>query len=228
MSEPDAPTDELTDELIAAIRGGEGERVSALLDAHPELAAAADERGLSALMTAMYHRRPDLAEQIAARRDAFSLHEAVVLGRLETATAALDGGEVGIEDRSPDGFTSLHLAAFFGREELVAELLARGAEVDAVAENPMKVRPLHSAATIESVPICHRLLEAGADANACQEQGYTPLMSAALHGNSELAELLLAHGADPALRAEDGRSARDMASEGGYGDLAARLVEQSG
>jgi uncharacterized protein len=220
MSDASTPRDE----LMAAIRRGDRERVVALLDAHPELAEAVDDQGVSLLTTAMYHRRPDLAEIFAGRRAALTLHEAVVLGRSEAVRTALDDGEGHVEDRSPDGFTPLHLAAFFGREEVVAELLARGAVVGAVAANPMQVQPLHSAAAIQSVAICRRLLEAGADANARQQIGYTPLMSAALHGNAELAELLLAHGADPAARADDGRAARDLAMEGGFEELAARLA----
>jgi ankyrin repeat protein len=36
-------------------------------------------------------------------------------------------------------------------------------------------------------------------------------------------ELLLAHGADPALAADDGRTAADFARDGGHVELAARL-----
>ena len=47
----------------------------------------------------------------------------------------------------PDGFTPLHLAAFFGRLEAAALLVDRGADLEAPSRNPRfpSVRPLHSA-----------------------------------------------------------------------------------
>jgi ankyrin repeat protein len=223
MSDPIPPRDQPRDRLIAAIRSGDGDTLDALLETEPGLAAATDEHGVSLLLTALYHRRPDLAERIAARRSALTLHEAVALGRHAAVVEALDSGEGAVEDRSVDGFTPLQYGAFFGREDVVAELLARGADVGAASANPMKVQPLHSAATIQSVAICRRLLEAGADPDARQQVGYTPLMSAALRGNEELVELLLAHGADPRIVADDGKTARDLALQGGFQTVADRL-----
>ena len=45
------------------------------------------------------------------------------------------------------------------------------------------------------------LINNGADVNAVDDYGYTALIMAAIHGRSEIALLLLAHGADPNLRA---------------------------
>ena len=43
--------------------------------------------------------------------------------------------------------------------------------------------------------IATMLLQAGANANACDLRGYTPLMGAACSGNSRIVQQLLAHGA---------------------------------
>ena len=51
------------------------------------------------------------------------------------------------------------------------------------------------------------LLEAGADADVRQQGGFTPLLAAAHADDAELARLLLDHGADRALAADDGRDA---------------------
>ena len=212
------------DELVAAIRGGDAEAVESRLEADPQLASAVDENGVSLLLLALYVRRSDLAERIAARREALNLHEAVALGRLDAMKKALDTGEGAVEDCSADGFTPLHYAAFFGHEQVVAELLERGADANAPSLNAMKVQPLHSAAAIQAVSICRRLLEAGADPNASQELGYTPLMSAALRGNAELVELLLAHGADPRAQTDDGKTAQDLALQGEFVEVADRLA----
>ena len=59
------------------------------------------------------------------------------------------------------------------------------------------------------------LLEAGADPDAVQRGGWTPLHSAAHIGDARTVELLLARGADPAALDDEGRSVADMAAESG-------------
>jgi ankyrin repeat protein len=71
--------------------------------------------------------------------------------------------------------------------------------------------------------VCVVLLDAGADPNARQHGGFTPLLEAAQSRDADLAELLLAHGADSSLALEDGRTAAQLAAEAGDDDLAARL-----
>jgi ankyrin repeat protein len=53
--------------------------------------------------------------------------------------------------------------------------------------------------------------------------GFTPLMEAGLNGQIELIELLLAFGADPALRDGEGRTAGDHARARGHDEAAERL-----
>jgi len=67
------------------------------------------------------------------------------------------------------------------------------------------------------------LLEAGADPNARQERGFVPLHDAAMNGNTALVELLLKHGARADAKTDDGKTARDMATERGHKELAEKL-----
>ena len=67
------------------------------------------------------------------------------------------------------------------------------------------------------------LLDAGADPDARQASGWTPLHSAAHNGDLELVELLLARGADPAAANDDGTTVLSMAEEGGNADVVARV-----
>jgi uncharacterized protein len=67
------------------------------------------------------------------------------------------------------------------------------------------------------------LLEAGADPDAAQAGGYTPMHSAAANGDAPLVDLLIARGADPVRAADDGRTPADLAAERGHDELAARL-----
>lgn len=53
--------------------------------------------------------------------------------------------------------------------------------------------------------------------------GFTPLHEAATRSDGRMAELLLAAGADPALRTDDDRDAATIADAIGAVELAARL-----
>jgi ankyrin repeat protein len=74
-------------------------------------------------------------------------------------------------------------------------LLDAGADPSAVAENPMRVQPLHSAASARNLDGARLLLAAGADPNAGQQGGFLPLDAAVQNGDEAMQELLRAHGA---------------------------------
>jgi ankyrin repeat protein len=59
--------------------------------------------------------------------------------------------------------------------------------------------------------------------NAKAAGGHTALHEAAFRGNLELAQLLLAHGADAAARNDDGHTPLDLAQAQGHATLARRL-----
>jgi uncharacterized protein len=180
---------------------GENGRVSELPSPQSELLEAL-YRGDRATVDAALAEQPDLTIfEAAALGDSDRVRELLLLEPTSTA------------DWSPDGFTALHLAAFFGREAVATELLDRGADVSAVARNPLHVQPLHSAAAGGHTAVARLLLENGADPNARQEGGFVPLHAAAQARNDELYELLLASGADQDAATEDGRTAADFRAD---------------
>jgi ankyrin repeat protein len=67
------------------------------------------------------------------------------------------------------------------------------------------------------------LLARGADANAADRAGVTPLMLAANLGHTTIVDALLALGADPRARANDGWSAAEAARMAGEEALAQRI-----
>jgi len=115
---------------------------------------------------------------------------------------------------SGDGFTPLHLAAFFGQADAVRLLLARGAVVDRNGTGWMTGTPLHAAASGSHASVVRMLLAAGADPNNRQRHGYTPLHSAAANGDLEGVGVLLDAGADPAATNDDGETPLVLAERG--------------
>jgi ankyrin repeat protein len=202
-------------ELFAAIEADDVARVRALLAEEPSLAAARDREGVSALMRARYRSDEGVIEAVAAAVPSLDVFEASSFGDLDRLTELLMFDPVLVTTYSADGFTPLHLAAFFGRPEAVRFLLDRGAEVDAPGTGWMTGTALHSAASSRQPEAVAMLLDAGADPDARQSGGWTPLHAAAQNGDLATVEALLAAGADPAAVNDDGTSVRDLAIEGG-------------
>ena len=213
-----------TDELFAAIAANDSAKIDALLDGDSDLASARNHQGLSAVLAALYCRQEDILAAFLDRRPPLDLFEAAALGLHELLGELLDSGD-DLAAWSADGFSSLHLAAFFGRTATVRVLLERGAPVDRPSRNGMKVTPLHSAAAGHHAGIGALLLAAGADPNARQHGGFAPLHAAAQNGDLPLVQALIDHGADRDARDDDGRTATFFAEEKGYTAIVELLTE---
>ncbi|XP_015268751.1 PREDICTED: ARF GTPase-activating protein GIT2 isoform X3 [Gekko japonicus] len=87
-------------------------------------------------------------------------------------------------------------------------------------------KQLHSSVRTGNLETCLRLLSLGAQANFFHpEKGNTPLHVAAKTGQILQAELLAVYGADPGTQDSSGKTPVDYAKQGGYHELAERLVE---
>lgn len=177
----------------------------------------------SDLLDAVYRGDDAARDAILATRAPADAFEAAAVGDVAALGALLDADSSRASAHAEDGFTLLHLAAFFAHPEAVRLLLARGAPVDEVATNAMRVRPLHSAAAGRDFECVRVLVDAGADVNATQHGGFTPLHAAAQHGDADAVDLLLAAGADVSATTADGRDAAELARAAGHVVLAERL-----
>ncbi|XP_063290647.1 poly [ADP-ribose] polymerase tankyrase-2 isoform X2 [Pelobates fuscus] len=102
----------------------------------------------------------------------------------------------------------LHLAAGYNNLEVAEYLLQNGADVN--AQDKGGLIPLHNAASYGHVDVAALLIKFNACVNAIDKWAFTPLHEAAQKGRTQLCALLLAHGADPALKNQEGQTALDL------------------
>lgn len=107
-------------------------------------------------------------------------------------------------------FTPLMRACKEGRLDIVDELLTLG--VDLAVTNIDGCNALWLACYHGSPGLLQRLIDAGIEIDRQNGNGATCLMYVSSNGKAELVRLLLANGADPALRNLDDFSALDLAS----------------
>ena len=173
------------EELFAAIKAGDAERVRALLAEDPERASARDAAGLSAVLTALYHRQPEALEALLAADPELDVLDAAATGRLDLLRAHVETDQDALARPLARG---LHAAApgrlLRRRRRGPAAARGRDADADADQENPARVRPLHSAVAARDHDAARALLEAGADPDCVQQGGFTPLLAAAHHDDA--------------------------------------------
>jgi ankyrin repeat protein len=182
-------------ELFDAIAAGDVETVQGLVASDATLAGCRNDEGISARMLALYRGDVDMVDALVNAGPDLDVFEAAGLGVEERLEELLAHDASLVDAVAPDGFTALHFAAFFGHPAAARLLVEHGADVSAVATNPMRVQPLHSAAAASCKEIVELLLDRGADPNAEQEGGHVPLDAARRNGDDEIEALLLARGA---------------------------------
>ncbi len=138
----------------------------------------------------------------------------------------------GVNEGDINGFTPLHWAAgtdylktvdstCADRAKVIKLLLDAGAKVNARATY-LRWTPLHS--NWMGLPeVTSTLIANGADVNAQDEDGNTPLM---LSKSAESVRLLLAAGANPYLRNGEGRNALEVARADAFGGEISRVLER--
>lgn len=209
--------------LLDAIGSGDLDAVREVLSRQPERASVGAEEEESPILAALYGNRMEIVDLLLERATP-DLFEAAALGDVPRLRERLAEDPAALGRRTRDGWTSLHLAAFFGHREAAEVLLEAGAPLEATSGNAMANRPLHAAIAGRTDPaVVGSLLRRGADASARAATGVTPLHLAASRGSEPVIDLLLDHGADPAARMEDGSTAADVAESRGHPDVARRL-----
>jgi uncharacterized protein len=123
----------------------------------------------------------------------------------------------GADERLPDdtGKPPIVYAAAGAHLDIVKRLLARNIDINARYRNDLTLLmwasgPDEKAQEAEAIRVVSYLLDAGAHIDDRDDRGRTALMMAAEGGRAEIASLLLARGADPALKDKAGKRAADL------------------
>src|SRR5512145_1879369 len=117
-----------SDELARAIKAGEVGRVRELLGAQPALAAVRDAGGVSMVLLALYHQRPDVAEAVLEAGPPLDVFDAAATGRLDRLRVLLEAEPGAANAWAADGFFPLGLACFFRQPAAARLLIEAGAD----------------------------------------------------------------------------------------------------
>jgi ankyrin repeat protein len=211
--------------FLRLIRSGATAEIADAVHADPLLAVWRDVQGVSALMWSIYSGqtmvRDFLRASLSEQSIPLDIFEAAAIGDDARLADLVREHPEQTNEHSGDGWTPLHLAAAFGTPACVATLLRAGADTAAVSSNAQANQPLHAALALgRNSETIRLLLEHGANSNATQAGGFTPIFSAATANRRDLAEILIAHGGRAQHRCDAGKSPADFARERGHAELA--------
>jgi ankyrin repeat protein len=208
--------------FIDAIKAGEFDRVKAMLSADAALVESRARNGESAILTAVYHGQKEIVNLLVSRGAAMTIYEASAAGEVERVERLLAESSP-VNGHSPDGWTPLHLAAFFGHAKIAEMLLASDADVAARSKNSNGNTPLHAALAGNHKFVAGLLIGQGADVNAPDAAGWRPLHLAAANNNLDALKALIAQGADVTASNHDGQTPLSLAQEKNHREAAALL-----
>jgi hypothetical protein len=119
---------EPSQEIFDAVRAGDTGRLQALLRANPGLANVRNERGHTPVLIAQYRDKPEAVALLLAAEPELDIFDAASVGRTQRVAEWLERDPGLLDAKSAMGFSPLGLAAFFGHQDTVKLLLARGAD----------------------------------------------------------------------------------------------------
>jgi hypothetical protein len=146
---------------------------------------------------------------------------AIQIGSPQVAAVLIEHPQLRLDATNPSGETALMMAALRGDIASLQRLIDRGARLESAGWTALQ----YAAAGPDERAT--RLLLQRADVRGTIDgigpNGLSALMMAARHGSGETVDLLLAGGADPALRSREGARAEDFARASGREWLVERL-----
>ena len=149
--------------LFQLIDAGDKDALCGALSDDPDLAGQRSAEGLSPVLHALYTGNGVHVDPILDANPPLDVFDAAAVGRTRGLEELLEGEPALATAWSLDGFTALHLAAFFGQEDAAELLLDRGADPRVASRHrEIKVAPVQSAAAGGHDAIVRLLLDRGA------------------------------------------------------------------
>lgn len=124
-----------------------------------------------------------------------------------------EDGTVNAMKKDESGATALHYAANSGTRDDAAILILLGADIEAT-DNGFSATPLLWASYDGNVDVASELVSSGANVNAQNGLGNTPLHNAAIQDNEILITVFLQAGTDQSTLNNDGKIAKELLPEG--------------
>jgi ankyrin repeat protein len=165
------------DTLLDAIKAGDLPLITQLIAASPGLVSARLPTGESPVMTAVYRGHERVVAALFDAGAQIDVFNAAATGRVRDLRLLLTD-PVAAHSVAYDGWTPLHLAAFFGHVDAARLLLDTGADVNAVSANSLANTPLHAATAGKHTHVAMLLLDHGAKIDTIDAGNYTPLQIA--------------------------------------------------
>ena len=209
--------------LFALAEADDAAALSRALDG-VDVARIHNAGGESLFRFCLFHNHPKCAQMLKTR-GGFALQDAALAGDAARIATLLKDASWTVDTLSPDGWTALHLASFFGNDAAVVALLDHDANARIMGRAFEQNLALHAACAGGRLgrAAFARLVKATGDPDALQKQGYTALMIAAGNGFVDAVEVLLEAGANRGLKQGEGKTAAELARERGHGELAKKL-----
>lgn len=225
----DSPAYREPDSILYAARKGELPRVQSLLSKQPQLLDSQDDFKRTSLLYAAKAGHAKVVQYLlkvgsksACLRDFYDLtavHWAAMYAKNDVLKVFAEH-KIDLNCRAMEGQTPLHMAMgnMFSnapKHEDTVELLV-SLKVDVNAQDNNGRAPLHVGASLvgkaESV---RALLDSSKEVKVDlrSKDGSTALHTAAAFGRADIAEMLLAKGANPTLKRDDGKTPIDLADE---------------